>query len=64
MTSHSRQASYFSWLLTGEKPAREVRLFDLSGYFEKLFRKHFSASKEPEIVVVRKNAVIESMLPL
>ena len=61
VTSHSRQASYFSWLLTGEKPAREVRLFDLSGYFEKLFKKHFSASREPEIVVVRKNAVIESL---
>jgi ATP-binding cassette subfamily B protein len=61
VTSHSRQASYFSWLLTGEKPAREVRLFDLSGYFEKLFRSHFSASKEPEIVVVRKNAITESI---
>ena len=61
VTSHSRQASYFSWLLTAEKPAREVRLFDLSGYFEKLFRRHFSASKEPEIVVVRKNSVIESI---
>ena len=31
VTSDSRQASYFSWLLTGEKPAREVKLFDLGG---------------------------------
>jgi ATP-binding cassette subfamily B protein len=60
VTAHSRQASYFSWLLTGEKPAREVRLFGLAGYFEKLFRKHFTASKEPEIAAVRKNAILES----
>ncbi len=60
VTAHSRQASYFSWLLTGEKPAREVRLFGLAGYFEKLFRKHFAASKEPEIAAVRKNAMLES----
>jgi ATP-binding cassette subfamily B protein len=60
VTVHSRQSSYFSWLLTGEKPAREVRLFDLAGYFEKLFRRHFTASKEPEIAAVRKNAILES----
>jgi ATP-binding cassette subfamily B protein len=60
VTAQSRQASYFSWLLTGEKPAREVRLFGLAGYFEKLFRKHFAASKEPEIAAVRKSAMLES----
>ena len=60
-TAHSRQASYFSWLLTGEKPAREVRLFGLSAYFEKLFRRNFAASKEPEIDIVRKNAILESI---
>jgi ATP-binding cassette, subfamily B, bacterial len=60
VTAHSRQASYFSWLLTGEKPAREVRLFGLAGYFEKLFHTHFAASKEPEIAAVRKNAILES----
>ena len=64
VTAHSRQASYFSWLLTGEKPAREVRLFDLAGYFEKLFRKHFAASREPEIAAVRKNAILESAAAL
>lgn len=60
-TGDTRQASYFSWLLTGEKPAREVRLFDLGGYFEKLFRRHFRSSREPEIAAVRKNAVPDSL---
>ncbi|MCK7538041.1 MAG: hypothetical protein MZV63_47315 [Marinilabiliales bacterium] len=54
VTEDTRQASYFSWLLTGEKPAREVKLFDLGGYFEKLFRKHYGASREPEIAAVEK----------
>jgi len=60
-TEDNRQAAYFSWLLTGEKPAREVKLFDLGGYFEKLFRWHFSASKKPETDAVRKNAIAESI---
>ena len=60
-TTHSRQSSYFSWLLTGEKPAREVRLFDLSGYFEKHFRRHFAASKEPEMEAARKSAILEGL---
>ena len=60
-TEDSRQASYFSWLMTGEKPAREVRLFDLGGFFERLFRRHFRASREPEIAVVRKNTIADSV---
>ncbi len=60
-TEDNRQASYFSWLLTGEKPAREVRLFDLGGYFERLFRKHFSASREPEITDAGKSIIPDSV---
>jgi len=63
-TADSRQASYFSWLLTGEKPAREVKLFDIGGYFDRLFRKHFRASKEPELVTVKKNILPESLASL
>jgi len=61
VTTDSRQASYFSWLLTGEKPAREVKLFDLGGYFDRLFRKHFRASREPELDTVRRNMIPESL---
>ena len=64
VTADSRQASYFSWLLTGEKPAREVKLFGLGGYFDRLFRKHFKASKEPELETVRKNLLPESIASL
>ncbi len=64
VTADSRQASYFSWLLTGEKPAREVKLFDLGGFFDGLFRKHFRASKEPELETVRRNILPESLATL
>ena len=64
VTADSRQASYFSWLLTGEKPAREVKLFGLGDYFDRLFRNHFRASKEPEIETVRKNIFPESIASL
>ena len=61
VTTDSRQATYFSWLLTGEKPAREVKLFDLGDYFDRLFRKHFRASREPELETVRRNMLPESL---
>jgi len=60
VTPLTRQAEYFSWLLTGEKPAREVKLFGLSDYFEKLFRINFDGSKAPELEAVRKNTLLES----
>ena len=60
ITPLTRQAEYFSWLLTGEKPAREVKLFGLGGYFEKLFRINFDGSKAPELEAVRKNTLLES----
>ena len=61
VTANSRQASYFSWLLTAEKPAREVRLFSLGRFFEKHFRISFAASKEPELRVVGTNAIYEGL---
>ena len=61
VTTASRQATYFSWLMTGEKPARELRLFGLGDYFEKLFRHWFSASREPELTAAGKNTVMDSV---
>jgi ATP-binding cassette subfamily B protein len=64
VTADARQASYFSWLLTGEKPAREAKLFDLGGYFDRLFRKHFKDSREPELQTIRRNIIPESLSSL
>ena len=64
VTPLTRQAAYFSWLLTGEKPAREVKLFGLGGYFERLFRINFEGSKGPELEAVRKNTLLESAASL
>jgi len=64
VTPLTRQAAYFSWLLTGEKPAREVKLFGLGDYFERLFRSNFDGSKAPELEAVRKNTLLESAASL
>ena len=61
VTTATRQATYFSWLMTGEKPAREVRLFGLGNYFEKLFSHWFSAAREPELAAAKKNTVPDSV---
>ena len=61
VTSDTRQAAYFSWLITGERPAREVMLFGAGGFFERLFRKHFRASREPETEGIKKNSVSEAI---
>ncbi|MEZ4996688.1 MAG: ABC transporter ATP-binding protein [Bacteroidales bacterium] len=59
VTEGRRQSAYFSWLLTGEKPAREVKLFGLGEYFEKLFRRYHRESGEPELRTVKRNIVPE-----
>jgi ATP-binding cassette subfamily B protein len=61
VTTETRQAAYFSWLMTGEKPAREVRLFGLGEYFEKLFRRYFREAREPELSAVKKNTVMDGI---
>ena len=61
VTTETRQAAYFSWLMTGEKPAREVRLFGLGEYFAKLFRRYFREAREPELSAVKKNTVMDGI---
>jgi len=58
-TPEARKSSYFNWLLTGDRPSREIRLFGLGNYFISLFRKSFIKTKEEEINIVRKRTFIE-----
>jgi ATP-binding cassette subfamily B protein len=58
-TPEARKANYFSWLLTGERPSREIRLFGLGKYFISLFNKSFLKTKDEEIRIVRKRTFIE-----
>jgi ATP-binding cassette subfamily B protein len=58
-TPEARKATYFNWLLTGERPSREIRLFGLGKYFISLFNKSFLKTKEEEIRIVRKRTFIE-----
>jgi ATP-binding cassette, subfamily B, bacterial len=51
----SRKWEYFSWLITAERPAREVKLFGLGNYFDSLFRKHFNENRELELKTIRRS---------
>jgi len=50
----SRKWEYFSWLITAERPAREVKLFGLGSYFDELFRKHFKEARDLELKTIRR----------
>jgi ATP-binding cassette, subfamily B, bacterial len=58
-TPEARKSAYFNWLLTGDRPARELRLFGLGEYFTVLFRKSFLNHKEEEMNIIRKRTFIE-----
>ena len=58
-TPAARKTAYFKWLLTGDRPSRELRLFGLGDYFTNLFNKNFNKLKEEEIGIIRKRTSIE-----
>ena len=58
-TPEARKSAYFNWLLTGDRPSRELRLFGLGNYFISLFKKSFLKQKEEEINIIRRRTVIE-----
>ena len=58
-TPEARKSAYFNWLLTGDRPSREIRLFGLGNYFISLFKKSFIKQKDDEIKIIRKRTGIE-----
>jgi ATP-binding cassette, subfamily B, bacterial len=58
-TPEARKSAYFNWLLTGDRPSRELRLFGLGNYFISLFKKSFLKQKEEEIDIIRRRTLIE-----
>jgi ATP-binding cassette subfamily B protein len=58
-TPEARKTAYYNWLLTGDRPSRELRLFGLGNYFRELFRKSFLKQKEEELSILGKRTGIE-----
>ena len=58
-TPQARKSQYYSWLLTGDRPSREVRLFGLGRYFRELFNNSFRTRKSEENAILKKRAVLE-----
>jgi ATP-binding cassette, subfamily B, bacterial len=60
-TPEARKSLYFNWLLTGDKPSRELRLFGLGEYFKSLFRISDTKQKEEELRIIRKRTIIQTI---
>jgi ATP-binding cassette, subfamily B, bacterial len=60
-TPEARKSAYFNWLLTGDRPSRELRLFGLGEYFKSLFTKSYLKQKEQEITIIRKRTMIQTV---
>ncbi|MDR2887551.1 MAG: ABC transporter ATP-binding protein/permease [Bacteroidales bacterium] len=58
-TQEARRSAYFSWLLTGDRPSRELRLFGLGRYFMGLFDRSFAQQKKGEMNIIGRRTVIE-----
>jgi ATP-binding cassette subfamily B protein len=58
-TPEARKSAYFNWLLTGDRPSRELRLFGLGNHFISLFKQSFLKQKEEEIKIIGRRTLIE-----
>lgn len=58
-TPEARKSAYFNWLITGDRPSRELRLFGLGNYFKELFKISFLKHKDEEVNIIRKRTTIE-----
>ncbi len=58
-TPEARKTAYFNWLLTGERPSREIRLFGLGDHFISLFRKSYLKTQQEELDILKKRTLIE-----
>ncbi|MDP4224640.1 MAG: ABC transporter ATP-binding protein, partial [Bacteroidota bacterium] len=57
-TPEARKSAYFNWLITGDRPSRELRLFGIGRYFMALFDKSFKKLKEEELSILKKRTLI------
>ena len=60
-TPEARKSAYFNWLLTGDRPSRELRLFGLGNYFKSKFKESYHRQKSEEINIIRKRTLIETI---
>lgn len=63
-TPEARKSAYFNWLLTGDRPSREIRLFGLGDYFISLFKGSYKKQKTEELNILKKRTVIETATDL
>jgi len=60
-TSLERQANYFSWMLTHESHAKEIRLFDLGGFFQERFRHLRQTVRQGKLHLAARRSLAEAI---
>jgi len=60
-TSAERQAWYFHWMLTGDRHAKEIRLFDLGALFRRRFRDLRQQLRQERIKITTRRSIAESV---
>jgi ATP-binding cassette subfamily B protein len=58
-TPEERRTAYFNWILTGDRPSRELRLFNMGNRFRELFSQSWTNLNREEIEIVRRRTAIE-----
>jgi ATP-binding cassette subfamily B protein len=61
-TPDARKSAYFNWLLTGDRPARELKMFSLGNFFRERFEQSFLKQKTDELRILRKQTYTESAI--
>ena len=57
-TEIDRQTNYFSWMMTGDRHAKEVRLFDLGGIFSERFRELVAGLRVERLHIIGQQTVV------
>lgn len=64
VTQDERKSWYYSWLLTHNQPASEIRLFDIAGHFQSIFNDLRKKIRKEKLSIMRNQGIKEFILIL
>ncbi len=64
VTQDERKSWYYSWLLTHNQPASEIRLFDIAGHFQSIFNDLRKKIRKEKLSILKNQGIKEFILIL
>jgi len=64
VTQDERKSWYYSWLLTHNQPASEIRLFDIAGHFQSIFNDLRKKIRKEKLSILKNQGIKEFILVL